>query len=257
MSKKEILKKNIMVEVVVVLMIAMIIIGCPNSKGKSEVRDVVATEIVPDNNEVTETKTEEDVQANIELEKKEKMKKIKESVVLVNKQNKLSSDFVPENLVVANVRSDGEVRLEQETSKMLEKLFAKASEQGVNLFLVSGYRPYKYQSKIYENSLKVCGAEYTNQYVAKPGASEHQTGLAADISSVNNRELTEQFENTKEGQWLIKNAYDFGFILRYLKGKESITGYGYEPWHIRYVGKEVAKEIQNSGLTLEEYLQID
>lgn len=255
MSKKEIIKKNIMVEVVVILMVSMIIIGYPN-QGKNEGKDVVAIEIEPIE-EITETKTDEEVQANIELEKKQRLKKIKDGIVLVNKENKLSSDFVPENLVVANVRSDGDVKLEKETSQMLEKLFAKAEEQGVNLFLVSGYRPYKYQSKIYENSMRVCGAEYTNQYVAKPGTSEHQTGLAADISSVNNRELTEQFENTKEGQWLLKNAYEFGFILRYLKGKESITGYGYEPWHIRYVGKEVAKEIENSGLTLEEYLQID
>ncbi|WP_242973039.1 M15 family metallopeptidase [Anaeromicrobium sediminis] len=99
------------------------------------------------------------------------------------------------------------------------------------------------------------GVEKTNQFSAKPGESEHQTGLAIDVSSpaVNYR-LTQSFEETKEGKWIKENAPRFGFIIRYEEGKESITGYQYEPWHLRYVGRETAKEIVNRNISFEEYL---
>lgn len=100
------------------------------------------------------------------------------------------------------------------------------------------------------------GKAHADKYSAKPGMSEHQTGLAIDLStpSIKN-ELVEKFDTTKEGIWLRDNCYKYGFIIRYPKSKEDITGYAYEPWHVRYVGKEVAQEIYDKALTLEEYLK--
>jgi len=124
-----------------------------------------------------------------------------------------------------------------------------ALKAGVKLKIVSGFRSYDYQEKIYNIYVKEFGEEKTNTFSAKPGHSEHQTGLAIDIC-----EDSDKFIGTKEDIWLQKNAYKFGFIIRYPKGKEYITGYKYEPWHLRYVGKKYAKTIFARGLTLEEYL---
>lgn len=124
-----------------------------------------------------------------------------------------------------------------------------ALKDGVKLKIISGFRSYDYQEKIYKIYVKEFGEEKTNTFSAKPGHSEHQTGLAIDIC-----EDSDKFIGTKEDIWLQKNACKFGFIIRYLKGKENITGYKYEPWHLRYVGKQHAKIIFTRGLTLEEYL---
>ena len=124
-----------------------------------------------------------------------------------------------------------------------------ALKDGVKLNIISGFRSYCYQEKIYNQYIKEFGVEKTNTFSAKPGHSEHQTGLAIDIC-----EDSDKFINTKEDKWLQKNAYKFGFIIRYPKGKEQITGYKYEPWHLRYVGKKHAKKIYEKQLTLEEYL---
>ena len=120
---------------------------------------------------------------------------------------------------------------------------------GVKLNIISGFRSYKYQEKLYNDYVKEFGIEKTNTFSAKPGHSEHQTGLAIDIC-----EDSDNFIGTKEDIWLQENAYKFGFIIRYPKGKEYITGYKYEPWHLRYVGKKHAKKIYDKQLTLEEYL---
>lgn len=124
-----------------------------------------------------------------------------------------------------------------------------ALKDGAKLKIISGFRSYDYQEKIYNIYVKEFGEEKTNTFSAKPGHSEHQTGLAIDIC-----EDSDKFIGTKEDIWLQKNAYKFGFIIRYPKGKEEITGYKYEPWHLRYVGKRHAKIIFTKGLTLEEYL---
>lgn len=179
----------------------------------------------------------------------------KTNIKLVNKENGVSSSYVPENLVIVNVKSQKQIKLEKTTCEMLEELFKQASNEGMDLYLVSGYRSYYEQSVIYNNSLLRRGKSHTDSYVSMPGHSEHQLGLAADVTSVNHKDLLESFENTKEGKWLKENAYKFGFIIRYQKGKENITKYGYEPWHIRYVGKDYAEEITKNGLVLEEYLE--
>ena len=124
-----------------------------------------------------------------------------------------------------------------------------ALKDGAKLKIISGFRSYDYQEKRYNIHVKEFGEEKTNTFSAKPGHSEHQTGLAIDIC-----EDSDKFIGTKEDIWLQKNAHKFGFIIRYPKGKEEITRYKYEPWHLRYVGRKHAKIIFTMGLTLEEYL---
>ncbi|MCQ2471453.1 MAG: M15 family metallopeptidase [Clostridia bacterium] len=126
-----------------------------------------------------------------------------------------------------------------------------AAREGINLYIVSGFRSYSTQRDIYNNYVARDGKAAADRYSARPGHSEHQTGLAFDVNS-----LSQSFENTPEGRWLAANCYKYGFIIRFPKGKESITGYMYEPWHIRYLGTSTATSVYNSGLTLEEYLGV-
>lgn len=126
-----------------------------------------------------------------------------------------------------------------------------AKSEGLSYTIISDFRPYSSQKRIYNNYVARDGKKEADRYSARPGHSEHQTGLAFDLNS-----LSQSFENTAEGKWLAENCYKYGFIIRYPKGKESVTGYMYEPWHIRYLGKDLAKEVYESGLTLEEFLGI-
>ena len=137
----------------------------------------------------------------------------------------------------------------------IEKMFADAANDGIDLIGISGYRSYEYQKIVYNRSIAIEGQEYTDHYVAIPGTSEHQTGLVMDLLSSEYLSLDEGFEDTKAFQWISENMSKYGFILRYPKGKESITGYDYEPWHLRYVGVDPAKKIMDKGITLEEYLE--
>jgi D-alanyl-D-alanine carboxypeptidase len=183
------------------------------------------------------------------------------NLMLVNKTHPLPSDYAPSDLVTPHVAfktGSSEVRqMRREAAGALEQLFAAAGEEGVNLYAISGYRSYDRQAAIFAASAKSHGSEAAaNQYSARAGQSEHQTGLAMDVSSASaGYALTGGFGTTKEGAWLAENAYRFGFILRYQQGAESITGYQYEPWHIRYVGTSAAEEITNRQITLEEYLR--
>ncbi|MGF2716768.1 M15 family metallopeptidase, partial [Bacillus cereus] len=178
--------------------------------------------------------------------------------VVVNKKNKLPDNYKPKDLVVPNVSFayegvEEKSHLRKEASNSLEKLFELAKKDGIQLNAVSGFRSAEYQTKVYNRNVKQDGKEYADKFSAKPGHSEHQTGLSIDVSSkAYNNKLEQGFANTKEGKWLESNAHKTGFIIRYPKGKEDITGYSYEPWHIRYVG-DIAEDIYNKGLTLEEY----
>ena len=179
--------------------------------------------------------------------------------VLVNKEYGLPEEYVPDDLVVPNISYsfsyyDEKKLLRQVPAAALEELVAAAKEDNVILNGVSGYRSYARQKAIYRNNIKTKGLAHTEQYSAKPGFSEHQSGLSIDISArSNNNALTARFGTTKEGIWLAKNCYKYGFIIRYPKGKEAITGYSYEPWHIRYVGVGLATYLTENNLTLEEY----
>lgn len=183
-------------------------------------------------------------------------------LVLVNDNRRLPDGFVPQNLVVPDVEfsfSGIEERnhLRQEAAEALEKLFALAAEDGIELFAVSGYRSYERQAVIFNRNVEQMGFEDASTFSAEPGHSEHQLGLAMDVTSRSvGLQITQDFGDTEEGQWLAENAHRAGFIIRYLKGKEEITGFSFEPWHIRYVG-DSAEEISKLGITLEEYLGLE
>ena len=124
-------------------------------------------------------------------------------------------------------------------------------ESGFNMTIVSGFRSYEKQKATFEYWASIDGAEVADTYSAQPGHSEHQTGLAIDISS-----LKQNYGQTAEGKWLAEHCWEYGFVLRYPKGSEDITGYIYEPWHVRYLGTSTAKLVHDSGLTLEEFLGV-
>lgn len=181
--------------------------------------------------------------------------------VVVNKHRKLPSGYKPNDLIVPNVKFafDGiqeKNYMRKEAAIALEKLFSLAKQDGIRLHAISGFRSEKYQQNVYKRNVETQGQVQADTVSAKPGHSEHQTGLAMDVSadSVNNT-LETEFSNTIEGEWLKNNAHRAGFIIRYLKDKEQITGYLYEPWHIRYAG-DIAKDIYERNITLEEYLNI-
>lgn len=178
--------------------------------------------------------------------------------ILINKENRLSEDYTPDNLKLSEVEFLDYIetrQLESTTADALKEMFDSALQDGVILLGASGYRSYNVQKNLYYSRVSTMGEEKTNLYTAQPGASEHQTGLAIDILSSEYQNLDEGFENSKAFEWLINNCYKYGFILRYLDGKEDITGYNYEPWHFRYIGnKEIAKEIMDRGIVFEEYI---
>ncbi|SFR62248.1 M15 family metallopeptidase [Anaeromicropila populeti] len=179
--------------------------------------------------------------------------------VLVNKEYGLPEGYRPDDLVVPDILFNinyfhEKKMLRREASNAIEELFEAGEQEGLSLCGVSGFRSYERQEEIYEENLKTKGYAHTSQFSAVPGYSEHQTGLAMDVStsSIHYR-LDTVFSSTPEGKWLAENAYKFGFTIRYPEDKTEITGYAYEPWHIRYVGKELAKYLYDNNLTLEEY----
>lgn len=165
-------------------------------------------------------------------------------ILLANKIYPLPSTFAP-----------GE---NKEARQALDKMLATAKKQGFDFVAFSGYRSFDYQTTLYNNYVNRDGQAAADRYSARPGYSEHQTGLAFDIGErgKENLWLTEEFGETPAGQWLLTNAQDFGFILRFPKNKEDNTGYMYESWHYRYVGVDIAKEIKKKDITLEEYLGV-
>jgi len=184
-----------------------------------------------------------------------------DTLALVNKNNSLPSNYIPANLVVPKVpfpftEFHEKKLMREDAARALERLFTQAKEENINLYATSGYRSYERQKAIFTSKSMRYGLERANQFSAKPGESEHQTGLAMDVTSPKvNFLLSQSFGETKEGRWLKENASKFGFIIRYPQGKEDVTGYQYEPWHLRYVGNNhIAYTIASNGATLEEYL---
>lgn len=177
--------------------------------------------------------------------------------VLVNKATPLDpEDFEPTDLEVVEVpQDDGGQQLSHEAANALESLFAAAESEGLSLSLVSAYRSFAYQETVYNGYVAESGQEAADAISARPGHSEHQTGLAADISFPGNNDclLRECFAETEEGQWLAENAAGHGFIIRYPEGGTDVTGFDYEPWHLRYLGEETAEAVEESDVPLEEY----
>lgn len=179
--------------------------------------------------------------------------------VMVNKQYKLPDNYKPSDLVYPDVRFTFSEKIEKRmmrrtAARALEEMFAGAEKDGVYLAGVSAYRSEKTQTRLFNNYVARDGEEKARTYSAVPGHSEHQTGLSIDISGSDGKCAAEScFGGTKEADWLAKYAAEYGFIIRYPEGKEAITGYMYEPWHVRYVGKEIAADIAARDITLEEY----
>lgn len=180
------------------------------------------------------------------------------NLFLVNRDYVLSSDYEPDDLVMPNVaRDSSSVQMRAEAAAALEAMFNAAKEEaGLSLLAVSGYRSYSKQNTIFDNKVKRVGRTKALLLVAPPGASEHQLGLAMDLGCKKNTSLTESFGDTPEGKWVSENCYRFGFIIRYKEEWTDITGYSYEPWHVRYVGVEHAARIYEMNIPLEEYIEM-
>ena len=159
-------------------------------------------------------------------------------IMLVNKTYYIPSDYAP--------------GLVPEAYSAFLNLKEAASNNGFDIELISGFRSYETQTGLYNNYVATYGQAEADTFSARPGTSEHQTGLAMDVGWID-----DSYGDTPSGIWLANNCYKYGFIIRYPKGKESITGYKYEPWHIRYLGVDIAKEVYESGLCLEEYLGVN
>lgn len=159
-------------------------------------------------------------------------------ILVVNKTYSLPPDYAPGIIPEAQTAFD--------------KMQSDAAAEGLNIYISSAYRSYEYQSGLYKRYADRDGKAAADRYSARPGHSEHQTGLAFDLNTIDS-----SFADTAEGKWVAENCYKYGFIIRYPQGKEDITGFIYEPWHIRYLGEDTAKSVYDSGLTLEEYLGVD
>lgn len=160
-----------------------------------------------------------------------------DGVMIANKTYSLPADYAPQ--------------VQPEAQSAVDAMIAAAADDGVTLYVISGYRSYEYQAGLYERYVARSGAEAADTFSARPGHSEHQTGYAFDLNS-----LDTSFAETKEGKWLAAHCAEYGFIIRYPADKVDITGYIYEPWHVRWLGEELAKKVTDSGLCLEEYFGI-
>lgn len=217
-------------------------------------------EHVSDDVEDKDDESNEPIEETPDDENAEKSDEDPTITALVNKEYSLDENYAPDDLVtvdVPTVLENPEVnQLREVAADALKSMFDKAKESDIYLHARSGYRSYETQVQLFQNYADNHGEEAANRYSARPGQSEHQTGLVMDVTSESvNYQLTEDFGETEEGKWLRDHAHEFGFVIRYLEGAEDITGYIYEPWHIRYLGVELATELYESGLTYEEYLE--
>ena len=179
------------------------------------------------------------------------------TLLLVNKYYTVSRDYYPSDMVSVDgtLSTNQGLYLKRAAYEAYLQMLRDAQNQGLDFLICSAYRSYELQKSLYNNSLSQNGEKFTNTRSAYPGRSEHHTGLAIDITSESmGYGLSQNFINYPEGLWLNNNCSKYGFIIRYPKGKTHITGYDYEPWHLRYVGTEAASEITAKGITLEEYL---
>ena len=177
-----------------------------------------------------------------------------DGILIVNKSYPLPSNFVPSNTYKSAVGVKYcSTCIDNEAYSQYKLMKADATSLGLNIWIQSGYRSYELQESLYNKYVNRDGKEAADTYSARPGHSEHQTGLAFDLNTI-----TDDFQYTEEGKWINNNCYKYGFILRYPKGKEKFTGYKYESWHLRYVGVELANKLYNNGdwITLEEYFNL-
>lgn len=225
-----------------------LLVGCDDQKTENQPSKSEQKAVTPDTTSIKKTTTnkEQKVDAGgyIEGQKLPKKPKYIKGILVASKQYPLPADFAP-----------GE---NKDARNAFEELNAAAQLDGYKFNAFSTYRSYDRQVGLYDAYVKRDGKKAADTYSARPGYSEHQTGLAFDIGAVGDEAdfADNKFGATKAGQWLAKNAHKYGFIMRYPEGKEDVTGYMHESWHFRYVGKKIATEIYNKNETLEEYLGI-
>jgi len=208
---------------------------------KKSYKDVVAIVNVGANHDWYDNKTIQDADLS------------KANLMLVNKFYKLDNTYEPDNITKISLSySYSGQSVSKETNEAFLDMAVQAKEEGIQLLANSTYRTYERQDEIYKEFYYSKGISYADSYAARAGHSEHQTGLALDIFTTGTSTV-ENFEESDAYKWLINNAHNYGFILRYPKGKEYLTGYNYESWHYRYLGKETAKKVYESGLTYDEY----
>ena len=181
-----------------------------------------------------------------------KAKNLNTEKILVNKYYYLEEDYIPKNLKEINKQyALSGMKLVDEAKEAFEDMAKQAKKENLNIIVMSSYRSYSYQINLYNRYVKSDGKDKADTYSGRPGHSEHQTGLAIDV--YNKKENYTSFEKTKEFDWMQDHAHEYGFILRFPKDKEDETGYIYESWHYRYVGKEIAKYIKEKDISFEEY----
>lgn len=211
---------------------------------KNKNKDLSDEQIIKNVNMDLDKKQYEDMHETINLNKIN---------ILVNKHNYLKEDYVPENLKsLSSTYALSNMKMVEEAANAFESLSKDASKENYKIIAMSTYRSYEYQVDLYNKYVKSDGKDAADTYSGRPGNSEHQTGLAVDV--YNQTETYTNFEKTEEYDWMQENAYKYGFILRFPKDKENETGYEFESWHYRYVGKDIAKYIHKHNITLEEYI---
>ena len=208
---------------------------------KTSLNDIIAIVNVKANNDWYDAK----IVKNTDMSKGD--------LILVNKFYKLSEDYIPDDLESINLSyaySDNKVR--KVANDAYISMASAAKSEGISLIASSSFRDYAKQEAVYKDFYYSKGISYADKYAARAGHSEHQTGLSIDIFTLG-ESTTDNFQDSDAYKWLIKNAYKYGFILRYPKDKEYLTGYNYESWHYRYVGQTVAKKINDLKITFDEY----
>jgi len=217
-----------------------IVASTDNNYNEDTSADVVTPAIPPET--TTETIAETATETVMEVTNNQGIETVNgityiNGVLIVNKTYSLPKDYNP--------------GVDATAESAFKKMQSAAATEGLNIYISSGFRSYDYQSGLYERYAQRDGYAAADRYSARPGHSEHQTGLAFDLNSID-----DSFADTKEGKWVAENCHKYGFIIRYPKGKEEITGYMYESWHIRYLGVDMATKVYESGKTLEEYFDI-
>ena len=230
--------KKLLVTFVVMFVALLTIIGfiLIKDSGK-DIRPITST-VEP--TETPEATVEPTVEPTMDPESDPRFTSTDSVLVFANKKHKLPDGYVPGDLVSLSVAT-------------------AANAEGIYPVVTTAYRGEDFQRQLYDNYVNRDGQEAADTYSSRPGYSDHQTGLAADIScEANGYNLNRDFENTAEGQWLAQHAHEYGFVMRYPDGKQDITGYMYEPWHFRYIGVEEATALYNvdPNMTMEEYYGI-
>lgn len=251
-SKKTKSKKIYIITFIICLVMATILFFTYTKLSNKEQNNDVSQNISPSSNTTLNEQPKDNIDINDPASQ----------FIIVNKNRPILLSYVPSDLVSPNVtlnnqKSNSENSIRNIVAPNLESLFVDAKKNNLDLMLASGYRSAELQGFYYNNLVQSLGQAEADTVSAKPGTSEHQTGLALDIASTNRECYLEAcFADTKDGIWLKDNAYKYGFILRYPLYKDKITGYQYEPWHFRYVGKDLAQKIYSQNTTLEEYFNL-